>query len=111
MKRIEELHLEHNIYTEYKNFYVAYKLNKTTRRFDFQGYHCTKCGRVLLNKDRVPTHNNSCQYINSDQSYNRQEISPEALVLNKSRGVWLGPFEINQNNPVATKNSVTNSHK
>lgn len=95
MKRIQELHKKHNKYPEYKNFYLAYNYSPKTDDWEFAGYKCVKCGRVLSQTGVVPRHEKNCKEINKTRTYKTVEIDPSATVLDTKGNVWK-PLDFNQ---------------
>lgn len=96
MKQIRDYHKEYNKYPEYKNFNVAYNFDRKSKTWEFVGYKCVKCHKVLKQKNVVPRHQENCKDINTPRVYNTHEIDPKAKVLNMKRDNW-EPLDFNQN--------------
>ena len=89
MKQIEELHKKYNKYPEYKNFYLSYAYNNIEQQWQFRGYRCTKCDRILQrNVNGVPKHQQTCKEINKTKVYKTVEIDPTATVLDVYGNSW-----------------------
>ena len=86
--KIEELNKKHNIYPEYRDFHLSFGFDRLTRDWVFQGYRCTKCGRLFKKDKTVPSHYNNCMEINKTKKYMTHEIDESATVLNKYGKVW-----------------------
>lgn len=92
----KDLHTIHNKYPEYKNFYLTYNYNSKTSEWEFKGYRCIKCDRVLhRNQNGVPKHNENCKEINRVKKYKTVEIDKDATVLDVEGKVW-EPLDFNQ---------------
>jgi phage FluMu protein Com len=89
MKQIEDLHKKHNKFPEYKNFYLSYSYDQKSSLWEFKGYRCVKCDKVLKrNHNGVPTHQQKCKEINKTREYKTVEIDPTATVLDNRGRVW-----------------------
>lgn len=95
MKKIEELHKLYNVYPQYKEIYLSYNYNNTLNDWEFKGYHCTKCGRIVQNQRLVPRHYENCKAIHHVAVYKTEEIDPSAKVVNKKGELWK-PLDFNQ---------------
>lgn len=96
MKQIQDLHKKHNKYPEYKNFYLTYHYDTKTDTWEFKGYRCVKCNRILhRNQNGVPKHQENCREINKTKVYKTVEIDPTAKVLDVNGKLWK-PLDFNQ---------------
>lgn len=91
---LEELTKKHNIYPEYRDFYLSFELDKKLNDWVFQGYRCTKCGKLFKKDKTVPSHYTNCLEINRVKVYKTHEIDESATVLNKY-GVEWEPYDGN----------------
>ena len=88
MKSLQKLHEEHYKYPEYPEFYITYGYDKKNKEFKFIGYHCTKCRKVLKQKNIVPRHHQNCKSINFVPKYDFAEITEDTNVLDQNRKAW-----------------------
>lgn len=85
----EDLHTKYNKFPEYRNFYLSYAYNSNISLWEFRGYRCTKCDKILTrNVNGVPNHQKNCKEINKTRSYKTVEIDPTATVLDTNGKVW-----------------------
>lgn len=87
-QRLEELNKKHNVYPEYRDFHLSFGFDRKTNDWEFQGYRCTKCGRMFKKDKTVPSHYKNCMEINKVKVYKTHEIDPEATVLDKYGRDW-----------------------
>lgn len=97
MTQLKDLHNKYNKFPEYKNFYLNYQFNSTDKEWEFRGYRCVKCDRLLhRNVNGVPSHQKSCKEINKTRVYKTVEIDPTAKVVDVRGQIWK-PIDFNQN--------------
>lgn len=87
-KTLQELHTENNKYPDHPLFYITYAYDKKNKEFKFIGYHCTKCGKVLKQKNSVPRHQQNCRLINTNPKHRHDDITEDTKILNKNGDVW-----------------------
>lgn len=95
MTRIKELHKKHNIWPDYTDFHLSFQYDKKLLDWVFNGYRCTKCGKMFVKDKTVPNHYRNCKEINKLRSYKTVEIDKEAMVLDMNRQTWQ-PIDFNQ---------------
>jgi hypothetical protein len=78
-----------------KNYNLVYRLMlqdpyKKTRLWQFVGYRCQKCDRVIKNDTTIPSHTVSCK-----KPLQKYRLENPDVILNLKRESW-EPFEMNQ---------------
>jgi len=67
-----------NILEKYKEFHLAHQYNPIIKRWDFKGYSCAKCGRIVQNPNIVPKHSMNCK--KPGPTIYLQEPEPEQII-------------------------------
>ena len=87
---------KYRLNNELNVFHLTYSFDSKTEYWTFTGYRCTKCEGIFKKKETLVGHLDACNILKRKRKYLTVEISPEAVVMTKSRDVWQ-PYESNQN--------------
>jgi len=78
------------------NYHLVYRRPVTTK-WQFVGYRCLNCDRVLKNDTTVPKHTLNCK-----KHVRVYKVEPEPIITLDKVGQPWQPFEMNQNPGTAT---------